>query len=301
VTGPLGIALTGHRIRLPELLDLVGRAESSGYDVVLVDGDAAVVPGRPDAPIYEGGMLASLALARTRTVRVGSIRLPFFWNAAVLARGLATLQEGSGGRGLAFFGAGVGRGIARIGLPDAGAAERVRWLEETLDALRPLLRGETVTREGTWVRLDRVAAPAVAPLPPIVVAAAGPEMLGLVAHHADVWDANVPPLRERVEPLRERIGRPIETWIWVFARPGAELEEAAAAYRRHCPWFADLPDSRLERAILWGSPDRCLDRLEEMRSELGVVRPIVDLIGLDAEGAGAALGALAPAKRAAIS
>jgi alkanesulfonate monooxygenase SsuD/methylene tetrahydromethanopterin reductase-like flavin-dependent oxidoreductase (luciferase family) len=301
VTEPLGIALTGHRIRLPELLDLVGRAESAGYDVVLVDGDAAVVPGRPEAPIYEGGTLASFALARTRSVRVGSIRLPFFWNAALLARGLATLQEGSGGRALGFFGAGVGRGIARIGLPDGGAAERVRWLDETLDALRPLLRGETVTREGTYVRLEQVTVPAVAPAPPIIVAAAGPEMLGIVARHADVWDANVPPLRDQIEPLRERIGRRIETWIWVFARPGAGLEEAASAYRRHCPWFAEVPDSSLAHAILWGPPDRCRDRLGEMRSELGVARPIVDLIGLDAEGAGAALDALAPAKEGPIS
>jgi hypothetical protein len=125
--------------------------------------------------------------------------------------------------------------------------------------------------------------------------------MALVDRYADVWDANVPPLPERLEPLRKRLSREVETWIWVFARPGAPLEEAAHAYRRHCPWFADLPDASLERALLHGSPERCRARLQELRAELGVARAIVDLIGLDARGASDALEALAPAKDGPIS
>lgn len=302
MSAPLGVALTGHRIRLAELLRLVERAESLGYDVVLVDGDTAVVPDRPEAPVYEGLTLAAFALARTDVARVGSIRLPFFWNPALLARGLATLQEGSGGRALAFLGAGAGRGARRVGLAEASPSERVSWLEETLDALRPLLRGEEVTRAGCHVRLDRVRVSSMGPPAPLVVAAAAPRTMRLVDRYADVWDANVPPLRERVDPLRERLTRSLETWIWVFARPGSSFEDAARDYRRHCPWFSSaVPDTALERALLHGTPDRCRTRLEELRAEIGVARPIVDLIGLDAAAASAALDALAPAKTGAMS
>jgi alkanesulfonate monooxygenase SsuD/methylene tetrahydromethanopterin reductase-like flavin-dependent oxidoreductase (luciferase family) len=283
------------------VLRLSRRAESLGYDVVLVDGDEAAVAARPDAPIYEGLTLSGLALASTTRVRVGSIRLPFFWNPVLLARGLATLQEASRGRGLAFFGVGAGRGSRRAGMPSHTATERLDWLEEVLGALRPLLEGKTVTRRGTYVDVDGLRIPTVERPPPIVVAAAGRRALRLVDTYADVWDANVPPLREYLELRREQIGRALETWIWVFARPGEPFEEASQAYRRHCPWFSELPDARLPQALLWGEAARCQDRLSALRSELSITRPILDLIGLSEAEAARALDALAPAKESAIS
>jgi alkanesulfonate monooxygenase SsuD/methylene tetrahydromethanopterin reductase-like flavin-dependent oxidoreductase (luciferase family) len=300
VTTPLGVALSGHHHRLPTVTRLARRADELGYDVVFVDGDTAVVEGRPEASIYEGMTLSGAALAETVRARVGSIRLPFFWNPILLARGLATLQEASGGRVLAFFGIG-GRDGTRIGLPDTSPAERVEWLDDVLGALRPLMRGKRITHHGPHVRIDRVRIPDSGPPPPIIVAAAGLRALEIVDRHADVWDANVPPLRERVERRRERLKRQIETWIWVFARPGASLDAAITDYRRHWPWFDDVPEGELPRALLWGEPARCRDQLEAMRVELSVERLILDLIGLDEEGARRALDALAPAKESPIA
>lgn len=301
MTTPLGVALTGHRLRLASVLRLSRRAERLGYDVVLVDGDEAAVSARPEAPIYEGLTLSGLVLASSTRARVGSIRLPFFWNPVLLARGLSTLQEASQGRALAFFGVGVGRGSTRVGMPSHSASERLDWLEEVLDALRPLLKGESVTRQGAYVEIDDLRIPTAEAPPPIVVAAAGPRALRLVDAYADVWDANVPPLQAYVEGRRERIGRALETWIWVFARPGEPLEKASRAYRRHCPWFSELPDADLPQALLWGESARCHDRLSALRSELSIARPIIDLIGLGEEEAARALDALAPAKESAIS
>ena len=301
MSAPLGVALTGHHLRLPSVLRLARRAETLGYDVVMVDGDTGAVPSRPETPVYEGLTLAGLALTSTGSIRVGSIRLPFFWNPVLLARGLCTLQEVSHGRARAFFGVGPGRGFGRIGIPDRSPSERLAWLDEVLEALRPLLRGEPVTRRGTYVGMEEVRLPVTGAPPPIVVAAAGQRALELVDAHADVWDANVPPLRERLEPLREKIRRPIETWIWVFARPGESVEQAASAYRKHCPWFSEVSDSDLPRALLWGEPERCRDHLRGLRSELCVARPILDLIGLGEEEAVRALEALAPANESSIS
>jgi alkanesulfonate monooxygenase SsuD/methylene tetrahydromethanopterin reductase-like flavin-dependent oxidoreductase (luciferase family) len=301
VNAPVGVALTGHHLRLDSVLRLARRAEALGYDVVLVDGDTGAVPRRPEAPVYEGLTLSGLVLSSTSRTRSGSIRLPFFWNPILLARGLCTLQEASNGRALAFFGVGMGRALASVGVPNRSASRRLAWLDEVLEALRPLLRGEPVTRHGTYVDLDEVRLPAVAEPPPIILAASGQRALELVDAHADVWDANVPPLRDRLEPLREKIHRPTETWIWVFARPDESIEQAARAYRKHCPWFAAVPDSELTQALLWGEPARCRDRLDALRSELCVARPILDLIGLGEAAAARALEALAPAKSRSIS
>ena len=81
----------------------------------------------------------------------------------------------------------------------------------------------------------------------------------------------------------------------MFSRPGASLDDAAHAYRRHAPWFRDLAPAEVERAILYGEPERCRERLAELHESLELSLAIVDLTGLDEAGARAALEALAPA------
>ena len=87
----------------------------------------------------------------------------------------------------------------------------------------------------------------------------------------------------------------------MFARPFASAESAARDYRAHAPWFHGLDDREVERAILFGEPAACRDKLERMRQELELALPIVDLSGLDEAAAERALDALAPAATARIS
>jgi hypothetical protein len=81
----------------------------------------------------------------------------------------------------------------------------------------------------------------------------------------------------------------------VFARPGASFEDAARDYRRHAPWFRGLDAGEIERAILYGEPRDCRDKLARQREQLELALPILDLSGLDEAGAERALEALAPA------
>ncbi len=296
----VGVSLTGCRLRLSEIRGLVKRADDLGYPVILVDGDASLLPARPEAPIYDSTALLATALSDTRRARVGSIRLPAFWNAVLLARSLSTLQEIGSGRALALFGVGSGRQERRLDLPLRPPGERVDHLDELLDALRPLLAGEKVTRRGRYVRFCDVSiVPPPSPLP-IIVSAAGPRALRVVERHADIWDANVAPVPERFLPLRERLGRKLPTWIWIFARPGTDLEGAIADYRRYSPWFGDLPERTLSEALLWGDAERCADRLESLGQSMGIDTTILDLAGLDEPAARRALEALAPAKASEI-
>jgi alkanesulfonate monooxygenase SsuD/methylene tetrahydromethanopterin reductase-like flavin-dependent oxidoreductase (luciferase family) len=298
---PLGVALTAHWLRLDAVLRLAARADELGYALVLVDGDASAAIAPSDRPVYDATALASAVALGTREARFGAIHLAHFWNAALLARSLATVQDLSSGRLVSLFGVGAPRATARLGLPEPSASERIARLDETLGSVRALLAGETVTQRGRFVSLERVRiTPPSRPIP-IAVSAAGPRALDVVRRHADIWDANVPPIRAKLEPLRERLGRPLPTWIWIFARPGASLDAALAAYRRHVPWFGDLSPAEQGDAVLWGEPERCRARLSEMRAELDVALPIADLAGLDEASAERALVALAPAADRRIS
>jgi alkanesulfonate monooxygenase SsuD/methylene tetrahydromethanopterin reductase-like flavin-dependent oxidoreductase (luciferase family) len=290
---PLGVALTAHWLRLDAIVRLARRADELGYALVLVDGDSSFTAATPERPVYDPTVLATAVATSTRSARIASIHLAHFWNAALLARSLASLQELAGGRLVSLFGVGAPRRSARLGLPEPSAGERVARLDETLEVVRALLAGETVTRRGRFGSYEGASVTPPSLRSPIAVSAAGPRALDVVRRHADIWDANVPPLRSKLEPLRAQLGRALPTWLWVFARPGASRDEAVAAYRRHAPWFADLSPAELGDAVLWGEPERCRERLAALRAELDVALPIADLSGLDETSATRALAALA--------
>ncbi|HTO53889.1 MAG TPA: LLM class flavin-dependent oxidoreductase [Myxococcota bacterium] len=298
---PVGVALAGHTLPLAARLRLARRADALGFALILVDGDSSIAAAGNGLYTYDPTALASAVALETQQARLASIHVPHFWNALLLARSLATLQELAGGRLVSHFGVGEARATARLGLPQPSASERVARLDDTLGVVRALLAGETVTHKSPWLELGGVRITPPAQPTPIAVSAAGPHALALVRRHADVWDANVPPLRERLEPARERLGHALPTWIWVFARPGATREATLADYRRYAPWFSDLSPDQQARAVLFGEGERCRDRLEELRAELGVTLPIADLSGLDEPAAERALALLAPASVGGIS
>jgi alkanesulfonate monooxygenase SsuD/methylene tetrahydromethanopterin reductase-like flavin-dependent oxidoreductase (luciferase family) len=298
---PVGVSLTGHWLPLDDLLRLARRAEALGYAYLQVDGDAGVAAPEPGRPVHDPTALVAAVAGATSRIQIGAMHVAHFWNAALLARSLATLADLSEGRLVAVFGVGAGRETARLGLPQPSAGERVDRLDETVTAVRALLAGETVTSRGRFVALDRARVTPPARPVPIAVSAAGPRALVVAGRHADFWDANVPPLVARVAPLRAQLGRALPTWLWVFARPGATCDDAVAAYRSQAPWFRDLSAADAARAVLWGDGERCRAELARVRTELDVALPIVDLAGLDARAAERALEALAPAPGRRIS
>ena len=129
-----------------------------------------------------------------------------------------------------------------------------------LDPVRALLAGEAVTRRGRFTSLEaRAITPPPAPVP-LAVSAAAPRALDVVRRHADIWDANVPPLRERLRRCASALGRALPTWCWVFARPGADARRRARATTAATrPGSATSPDARSSDAILCGEP-RALPR-----------------------------------------
>jgi alkanesulfonate monooxygenase SsuD/methylene tetrahydromethanopterin reductase-like flavin-dependent oxidoreductase (luciferase family) len=134
---------------------------------------------------FSGGVAAaSAALAATSSVRVGLGLMPAPLRNPVLAAmeisGLARLFPG---RFVPAAGHGVLPWMVQVG---AAVSSPMGLLREWVPAVRALLRGETVTVSGEYVRLDQVTLDwPPAEVPPLLVGARGPKTLALAGELAD--------------------------------------------------------------------------------------------------------------------
>ncbi|RBQ14858.1 LLM class flavin-dependent oxidoreductase [Spongiactinospora rosea] len=190
----------------------------------------------------ESGIAAmAAALAWTERLRVGVGLLPVpFRNAALTSMETATLHRLFPGRAKLAVGHGVQDWMAQVG---ARAESPMTLLTEHLSAMRALLRGERVTTQGRYVRLDGVALD----WPPkegaaVYVGATGPRTLRLAGAAADgtILTAGRTPdevrrARELIEEGRTEAGRtgPHEVVAYFNAATGpgadARIEAELAA------------------------------------------------------------------------
>ena len=301
---PLGVYLGWHIHPWEDLVALVLRAEELGYDAVFVDGDISVLGRRTDADCLDGWTVTTTLLARTSRIQIGSLRLVHHWNAARLAQAVATAQRLAPGRLRFQITIGDRREDVRFGLERLSALDRVAWLDESLDAIRALWRGETVTRKGRFVQLEQAR---VRPAPgalPITVAARRPRMLEVVARHADVWEINLPPIPARVERAAARLTQACEAIgrdpdqvgrsLLLFTRFGDDPSAQLGTFRRLNPWFQSISDDEIVPALIVGNAQHCRERIAELREAFRLTLPVLDLSGFKAESARHLLENLAP-------
>ncbi|MDT0399120.1 LLM class flavin-dependent oxidoreductase [Streptomyces edwardsiae] len=214
----------------PERLRSVARlADESGLEELWLWEDC----------FREGGIsTAAAALAWTERVRVGVGLLPVpLRNVAVTGMEAAGLYRMFPGRPILAVGHGVQDWMGQVG---ARAESPLTLLREHLAALRALLRGERVTTEGRYVRLDDVALD-WPPQDPVEVLAGGtgPRTVRLTGEAADgtVLTANTSPegvrqARRLVEEGRAAAGRTAEahrTVVYLLAATGPGAAERLRA------------------------------------------------------------------------
>jgi alkanesulfonate monooxygenase SsuD/methylene tetrahydromethanopterin reductase-like flavin-dependent oxidoreductase (luciferase family) len=162
--------------------DEMQHLESAGFDSVFL----------PDHPMLFADPWVTLAgvADATTTIRLGTlVSCVAYHHPAMLARSVADVDGMSGGRALLGMGSGdMPWEFDMLGLTYGSPAPRRELLEQTLQVMPALLRGEPVTAEGRGFALRNTVLPAPAvqqPHVPIIVAGGSRGTLQLAAKHAD--------------------------------------------------------------------------------------------------------------------
>jgi alkanesulfonate monooxygenase SsuD/methylene tetrahydromethanopterin reductase-like flavin-dependent oxidoreductase (luciferase family) len=173
----------------------------------------------------EGGLTsAAAALAWSSSLRVGLGLMPApLRNPALAAMEIATLARLFPGRFVPALGHGVQDWMGQVG---ARAASPMGLLREWTTAVRSLLRGDTVTAAGTYVKLDGVALdwpPAAAV--PVLIGARGAKTMALAGELADglVLDAGNSPdtVRRAIARAAAAVPHDVVVYLPCGAGPGS--------------------------------------------------------------------------------
>ena len=255
-------------------LEKTRRIEALGYSSLVI----------PDNLRYTLAPIPALAVAAAATtnLRLGTYVLANdLRHPVLLAKEIATLDLLSGGRVELGIGAGRPDSAAEnrlLGLPFDSGAVRVARLAESITLLKALFSGQKPAADGTYYHsAEAEISPRSVqqPHPPLLIAGAGRQMLGLAGREADIIAFGLPPdANEAV--VAERIG-------WVRAAAGErfssiELNVNLMAVGDRVPRqlaarlglsAQDLAE-RGSVAALLGSPDDMCQQLLERRERLGL-------------------------------
>jgi probable F420-dependent oxidoreductase len=177
--------------RYAEIRDKARAAEEAGFDSIwLYDHLLYRNPEQPTIGIWEcWTMLAALAEATTRVELGTLVACNSFRNPALLAKMAVTLDEVSNGRFILGLGAGWNKPeYDAFGLP---FDHRVARLEEAVQIIKPLLRGEHVDFSGTYYQARDCELAPRGPRPsgpPLMLAGDMPKILRVIARYADLWN-----------------------------------------------------------------------------------------------------------------
>lgn len=221
------------------------------------------------------------AAAATRTLRVGTyVVANDYRHPVMLAKEAATLDVVADGR----FELGIGAGrpaaaadLAMLGERFETGAVRVARLSEALNIVKPLLRGETVTRRDQHYTVEKAA---ISPVPiqrplPIMIAAAQKQLLTLAAREANIIALGVSPtatdaeMGERIDWIREAAaGR------WDEIEINLNLMAVAGQVPRYLQMTLGEAARRLADSdaipVLRGSIEQMCERLQSVRQRFGI-------------------------------
>ncbi|AVH56772.1 MULTISPECIES: LLM class flavin-dependent oxidoreductase [Streptomyces] len=230
----------------------------------------------------EGGIsAAAAALAWTERLRVGVGLLPVpLRNVAVTAMEAATLHRLFPGRAVLGVGHGVQDWMGQVG---ARAESPLTLLREHLDALRALLRGERVTTDGRYVKLDGVALdwpPAGAP--EVLTGATGPRTLRLSGEAADgtILTASTTPdevrrARRLIDEGRQAAGRTDRHRVAVYLHT-ATGPDAAARLRAQIEANGEDPLPEHGVAGAPGTVAEAVQQLVDAGADTVILQPTAD-------------------------
>lgn len=264
----------------PAVVAQAQAAEASGFDRVLVMDHFFQLPGigDPDDPMMECYTLLAALAQHTSTVRLSSLVTGnTYRNPAVLAKIITTLDHVSGGRATLGIGAGWFELEHRsFGIEFGTFTDRFEKLEEALQIIIPMLRGQRPTLDGRHYQAQE-AINSPQPLSPIPIMIGGSgerKTLRMVAQYADesnlvCENRDIPRKLEALDAHCERLGRDRSTVTvtkLVTGVIGRTMEEAQASIDRFVALHG-WPDAAAEliraRATV-GDPDTFGEQMAEL-------------------------------------
>lgn len=268
----------------PTVVEQARAAEASGFDRVLLMDHFFQLPmlGAPDEPMLECyTMLAALA-QHTSSVRLSALVTGnTYRNPALLAKTVTALDHVSGGRATLGIGAGwFELEHQSLGFEFGTFTDRFEKLEEALQIIIPLLRGETVTFEGERYT---VGGAFNRPVPlsriPVMIGGGGEKKtLRMVAQYADesnliCQNAEIPRKLDALAAHCERLGRDrseIVVTKQVSCAIAPTAEDADADIRAIAAvkgWTEEVVQMAKDHVLVWGDPDTVGERLSEVMAQ----------------------------------
>jgi alkanesulfonate monooxygenase SsuD/methylene tetrahydromethanopterin reductase-like flavin-dependent oxidoreductase (luciferase family) len=230
---------------------------------------------------------------------------------AVVANIAATIDHVSGGR------LELGMGAAwyelehdQYGIPFPRIGVRMDMLDEACRILRSLWTQETTTFEGKHFRLEDAR---MEPKPlqdhlPLVIGGSGERRtLRIVAEHADIWNTfygDIDEYRHKLEVLAGHcadVGRdPAAVRKSLTFRAVLDDDEQEARARARA-LHGDPPPERLQKMLIVGTPEQCVERLRAY-ADLGVGDFLLGALApIDQQTIELVAGSVAPAVKAAVA
>ncbi|MEZ5245671.1 MAG: LLM class F420-dependent oxidoreductase [Acidimicrobiales bacterium] len=255
-------------------------AEASGFDRILLMDHFYQLPGIGDPDDYMLECYTTLAaLAQhTESVRLSALVTGnTYRNPAVLAKTITALDHVSHGRATL----GIGSGWFELehdayGIPFNTFSERFEKLEEALNIILPMLRGERPTLVGTHYQVtEAINSPAPVSKVPVMIGGNGEKKtLRMVAQYADESNLTcgieeVPRKLEALAEHCERLGRDrseIKVTKLVMMVIGRTMDEARASvdtFIENHGWPAEVAELMAPRMTL-GGPDEIGEAIQEL-------------------------------------
>jgi len=251
-------------------------AEGSGYDTVFVMDHFYQLPGigTPDQPMLEAYTTLGALAASTSTIQLSTLVTGnTYRNPTLLAKSVTALDVVSKGRAILGIGAGwYEREHQDLGFEFGTFTDRFERLEEALEIILPMLRGEAPTFSGKWYRASTAMNnPRLRPSIPVMLGGSGEKKtFRLAAKYADHMNIICPltELPHKVSVLRQRCeeaGRDpstLETTTHVMVMPTKSDVETQQMLER-------VPADRAARALV-GTPEQIAERVQREILDAGV-------------------------------
>jgi F420-dependent oxidoreductase-like protein len=259
-------------------------AEASGFDTVLVMDHFYQLPGigSPDNPMLEAYTTLGALAGATSTVQLSTLVTGnTYRNPPMLAKTVTTLDVVSKGRAVLGIGAGwFEREHNDFGYEFGTFTHRFERLEEALNIIAPMLRGENPTFAGKWYQVENAMNnPRLRPTIPIMLGGSGEKktfrLAALFADHMNIIcdQADLP---RKVAALRERCeeaGRDPATLATSYLASVMMTESEDEAKRV----LDSVPPERRERAFV-GTPEQVAERLQRDVLDAGITGLTINMI-----------------------